>query len=178
VQTTQTPNYYFLEPERLFHMISDDLRALGVHQTRVLTAVLSDLGAPLTATLTSINDDMSNFTLAPTEHSRLNVARLRTLLCDLADGLGVYRVDIAPSDDGTAALLAAHRYHARRRTAASVAGGDDKTVADVELLVAGFLAERHANTSPSWLAGQLRVSWKAAERILAELDDKHASPAS
>lgn len=154
-------------------MVSDDLRALGVHQTRVLSAVLNDLGAPLAVTLSSINDDASTFSLQPTERSSLNLARLRTLACDLADGLGVYRVDIMPSDDATAAHLVAHRYRARKRTSASLAGGSNTSMADVELLVARFLTERHGNTSPSWLACQLRVSWKAAERILAGLDDAH-----
>lgn len=154
-------------------MVSDDLRALGVHQTRVLTAVLSDLGAPLTVTLSTINDDASTFSLQPTEHSSRTTARLRTLACDLADGLGVYRVDITPSDDATAVRLTAHRYYARKRTSASLVGADGMSMADVELLVARLLTERHGNTSPSWLACQLRVSWKAAERILAELDDDH-----
>ncbi|WP_375272685.1 hypothetical protein [Sphingomonas sp.] len=158
-------------------MVSDDLRALGVHQTRVLTAVLSDLGAPLAVTLSSINDDASTFSLQSTERSNLNLARLRMLACDLADGLGVYRVDIVPSDDPTAVELDAHRYHARKRTSASFAGDSSMSMADVELLVARFLIERHCNTSPSWLACQLRVSWKAAERILAELDDDHVPAA-
>ena len=154
-------------------MVSDDLRALGVQQTRALTAVLSDLGAPLAATLSSINDDASTFSLQPTERSSLHIARLRTLACDLADGLGVYRVDITPSDAATTASLTAHRYHARKRTSASLVDAGEMSMADVELLVARFLTERHGNTSPSWLASQLRVSWKAAERILAELDDEH-----
>jgi hypothetical protein len=154
-------------------MVSDDLHALGVHQTRVLTAVLSDLGAPLAVTLSTINDDASTFNLQPTEQSSLNLARLRTLACDLADGLGVYRVDIVPSDDATAVELDAHRYHARKRTSASLLGADSMSMAEAELLVARFLTERHGNKSPSWLGCQLRVSWKAAERILAELDDAH-----
>lgn len=154
-------------------MVSDDLRALGVHQTRVLSAVLSDLGAPLAATLTSVGDDTSQFCLQSTERCSLNIARLRTLACDLADGMGVYRVDITPSDDATTAHLTAHRYRARKQTSASLAGGSSMSMADVELLVARFMTERHGNTSPSWLACQLRVSWKAAERILAELDDDH-----
>lgn len=155
-------------------MVSDDLRALGVHQTRVLAAVLSDLGAPLTVTLTSVGDDASHFTLSTNVQSSLNIARLRMLACDLADGLGVYRVNITPSDDATTASLTAHCYHARKRTGASLLGGGSMSMADVELLVARFLTERHDNTWPSWLACQLRISWKAAERILAELDDDHA----
>ncbi len=159
-------------------MVSDDLRALGVHQTRVLAAVLSDLGAPLAVTLTSVGDDMSQFCLQPMERCSLNLARLRTLACDLADGLGVYRVHITPSDDASAVKLEAHRYHARKRTSASLAGSSSMSMADVELLVARFLTDRHGNTSPSWLACQLRVSWKAAERILTELDDDHVLTAS
>lgn len=154
-------------------MVTDDLRALGVHQTNVLTAVLSELGSPLGVSLTSINDDELHFKLFASEQQVLSSSSLRTLVCDLADALDVYRVNVVSIDEGEAAFVGADRYHARNTTKAPTSFGVTPTMADLELVVARFLTERHGNKSPSWLACQLRVSWKAAERILAELDDAH-----
>lgn len=155
-------------------MVSDDLHALSVHQTHVLTAVLSDLGLPLGVSLTSINDDELHFKLFASEQQVLSSSSLRTLVCDLADALDVYRVDVVSIDEGEEAFVGAYRYHARKKTKVPSSSSVTPTMADLELVVARLLTERHGNRSPSWLAGQLRVSWKAAERILAELDDAHA----